>query len=108
MLAPIIDDDFCLCPSIKAFVEVIASVTNISCIRQVTLNSMPAFILRRDVAVLWRVNVIVTHVVVEALGMVTKNFRRRLQQREVSVRTEFLQKAALLGTTRILRKVLEA
>ena len=88
--------------------EVIASVTNISCITQVTLKAMPGFILRREGAVLWRVNVIVTHAVVEALGMVTKNFRRSLQQREVSVRTEFLQKAALLGTRTILRKVLEA
>ena len=88
--------------------EVIASVTNISCITQVTLKDMPGFILRREVAVLWRVNVIVTHAMVEALNMVTENFRRSLQQREVSVRTEFLQKAALLGTARILRNVLEA
>ena len=88
--------------------EVIACVTNISCITQVTLKDMPGFILRREVAVLWHINVIVTHTVVEALGMVTENFRRSLQQREVSVRTEFLQKAALLGTRTILRKVLEA
>ena len=64
--------------------------------------------LRREVARLWRVNVSVTHVVVGALGMVTKNLQRSLQQIGVTVRTEFLQKAALLGTARILRKVLEA
>ena len=63
--------------------------------------------LRREVARLWRVNVSVTHVVVGALGMVTTNLQRSLQQRGVTVRTEFLQKAALLGTARILRKVLE-
>ena len=75
MSAPTIDDDFFFV-SIKAFefVEVIAIVTNISCITQVTLKGMPGFILKRDVAVLWRVNVIVTHPVVEALGMVTKIF----------------------------------
>ena len=52
--------------------------------------------------------VIVTHVVVGALGMVTKNLQRSLQEIGVSPRTEFLQNVALLGTARILRKVLEA
>ena len=55
--------------------------------------------LRRELPWLWRVNVTVTNVVVPAWGMVTKNLRRSLQQRQVSVRTEFLQKAAFLGTT---------
>ena len=64
--------------------------------------------LRREVPWLWRVNVTVTNVVVQAWGMVTKNLRRSLQQRQVSVRTEFLQKAAFLGTTRNWRKVLQA
>ena len=41
--------------------------------------------LRRDVARLCRVNVIVTPVVVEALGMVTKNLEKRRQQIGVSV-----------------------
>ena len=40
--------------------------------------------------------------------MVTKNLQRSLQQIGVTVRTEFLQKVALLGTARILRNVLEA
>ena len=64
--------------------------------------------LRREVPWLWRVNVTVANVVVRAWGMVTKNLRRSLQQRQVSVRTEFLQKAAFLGTTRNWRKVLQA
>ena len=64
--------------------------------------------LRREVPWLWRVNVTVTNVVVPAWGMVTKNLRRSLQQRQVSVRTEFLQKAEFLGTTRNWRKVLQA
>ena len=64
--------------------------------------------LRREVAWLWRVNVTVTHVVVGALGMVTKNLQRSLQQRRVSVRKEFLQEVAFLGTTRNWRKVLQA
>ena len=41
--------------------------------------------LRRDVARLWRVNVTVTPVVVEASGMVTKNSEKRRQQIGVSV-----------------------
>ena len=49
----------------------------------------------------------VTHVVVGALGMVTMNLQRSLQETLVSLRTEFLQNAALIGTARILRKVLE-
>ena len=64
--------------------------------------------LRREVALLSHVNNTVTRVVVGALGMVTKNLQRSLQQIGVSVRTEFQQKAAFLGTTRIFRKVLEA
>ena len=64
--------------------------------------------LKREVARLWCVNVPVTHIVVGALGMVMKNLQRSLQQIGVSVSAEFLQKAALLGTARILQKVLEA
>ena len=56
--------------------------------------------LTREVARLWRVNVTVTLFVVGALGMVMKNEQRSLQQIGVTVRTEFLQKAALLGTAR--------
>ena len=47
-------------------------------------------------------------IVVWASGKVTKNLQRSLQQIGVSERTEFLQKVALLGTTRILQKVLKA
>ena len=36
--------------------EVMARVTNISCIPQVRLKCMPGFILRKKVAVLWYVN----------------------------------------------------
>ena len=64
--------------------------------------------LRREVPWLWRVNVTVMNVVVRVWGMLTNNLRRSLQQRQVSVRTEFLQKAAFLGTTRNWRKVLQA
>ena len=47
-----------------------------------------------------------THVVAGALGIVTKNLQRSPQQIGVAVRTDFLQKAALLGTARILQKFL--
>ena len=46
--------------------------------------------LRREVARLWRVNVSVMHVVVGALGMVTKNLQRSLQQIGVTVRAAYM------------------
>ena len=64
--------------------------------------------LRRQVAKLWNIKTTVVPVVVGALGAVTKNLTKHLQTIRVSTKiAEFLQKAALLGTAHLLRKVLE-
>ena len=64
--------------------------------------------LRREVAKLWNIKTTVLPIVVGALGVVTKNLTRRLKTIGVTTKIELLQKAALLGTARLLRKVLEA
>ena len=45
--------------------------------------------------------------VVGSLGAITKQFGNRLKQIGITVGTAQVQKAVLLGTARILRKVLE-
>ena len=49
----------------------------------------------------------VVPVVVGALGTIPKALEKHLKEIGTSVRVELLQKAALLGTARILRKTLE-
>ena len=50
----------------------------------------------------------VVPVVVGALGVVTKRLDTWLEKLGVTIRTGLLQKSALLGTARILRKLLES
>ena len=50
--------------------------------------------------------VIVVPVVIEALGAVSVNFKEYMKRIGANVRLEFIQKRALLGTARILKKVL--
>ena len=50
----------------------------------------------------------VVPVVVGALGVVSKRFDAWLEERSVTIGTKLLQKTALLGTARILRKLLES
>ncbi|XP_068709115.1 uncharacterized protein [Montipora foliosa] len=64
--------------------------------------------LRREVARLWNVKAKVVPIVVGALGAVTPNLSKHLDAIGVTTRIELLQKAALLGTARLLRRVLEA
>ena len=64
--------------------------------------------LRREVAWLWNVKAKVVPTVIGALGAVTPNFSKHLDAIGVTTRIELLQKAALLGTARLLRQVLEA
>ena len=55
----------------------------------------------------WRIRkVIVVPVVIGALGAVSVNFKEYLKRIGVNVRLEVIQKTALLGTAKILRKVL--
>ena len=64
--------------------------------------------LRREVARLWNVKAKVVPNVVGALGAVTPNLSKHLDAIGVTTRIELLQKAALLGTARLLRRILEA
>ena len=65
--------------------------------------------LRRQIAKLWSIKTSVVPIVVGTLGTVTNNrLGKHLKTFGVTATVELLQKAALLGTARILRKVLEA
>ena len=64
--------------------------------------------LRREVARLWNVKAKVVPIVVGALGAVTPNLSKDLDAIGVTTRIELLQKAALLGTARLVSRVLEA
>ena len=63
--------------------------------------------LARELRKIWQVKVKVVPVVVGALGTIPKALEKHLHQIGTSVRVDLLQKAALLGTARILRKTLE-
>ena len=64
--------------------------------------------LRREIGRLWQLRKVqVVPVVVGALGSVTKEFDRWIEKLGVPVDIGAVQKTALLGTARILRKVLE-
>ena len=56
----------------------------------------------------WNVKAKVVPIVVGALGAVKPNLSKHLDAIGVTTRIELLQKAALLGTARLLRRVLEA
>ena len=64
--------------------------------------------LRREVPRLWNVKAKVVPIVVGALGTVAPNLSKHLDAIGVTTRMKLLQKSALLGTARLLRRVLEA
>ena len=64
-------------------------------------------LLKDEIAKVWRMrNVIVVPIVIRALGAVSVNFKEYMKRIGVNVRLEVIQKTALLGTAKILRKVL--
>ena len=64
-------------------------------------------LLRDEIAKVWRIRkVIVVPVVIGALRAVSVNFKEYMKRIGVNVRLEVIQKTALLGTAKILRKVL--
>lgn len=64
--------------------------------------------LKREIKRLWKLrSVQVVPVVVGALGSVTKEFENWMRKLNIMPEVEILQKTALLGTARILRKVFE-
>ena len=64
--------------------------------------------LKREIGKLWGIRQKeVVLVVVGALGAVSRRLDAWLDKLRITIRTGLLQKTALLGTARILRKVLE-
>ena len=56
---------------------------------------------------IWNVKVNIIPLVVGSLGAIPKQFGNRLKQTGITAGTAQVQKTVLLGTARILRKVLE-
>ena len=64
-------------------------------------------LLKDEIAKVWRMRkVIVIPVVIGALGAVSVNFKEYMKRIGVNLKLEVIQKTALLGTAKILRKVL--
>ena len=63
--------------------------------------------LGKELQKIWNVKVKIIPLVVSSLGAVPKQFGKRLKQIGITVGTARVQKTVLLGTTRILRNVLE-
>ena len=63
--------------------------------------------LGRELQKIWNVKVKIIPLVVGSLGAIPKQFGNRLKQIGITIGTAQVQKTALLGTARILRKVLE-
>ena len=64
--------------------------------------------LKRELKRIWKLRrVTVVPVIIGALGTVSKDMEKWLAEIGVACRLESLQKARLLGTARILRKVLD-
>ena len=63
--------------------------------------------LREEIGHVWQTNkVTVIPVVIGALVVISDKFERYMEKLDVKIVTEIIQKTALLGTARILRKVL--
>ena len=63
--------------------------------------------LAREVAKLWNVTFKIIPVVIGALGTIPNDLEERINEMETSLKTAQIQKSILLGTARMLRKVLE-
>ena len=63
--------------------------------------------LAREVAKLWNVRAKIIPVVIAALGTISNDLEERINEMGLSLKTAQIQMSVLLGTARILRKVLE-
>ena len=63
--------------------------------------------LARELQKIWNVKVKIIPLLVGTLGALSKQFGNRLKQIGITAGTAQVQKTVLLGTVRILRKVLE-
>ena len=61
----------------------------------------------RELQKIWNLKVKIIPLAVGSLGAIPKQFGNRLKQIGITAGTAQVQKTVLLGTTRILRKVLE-
>ena len=61
----------------------------------------------RELQKIWNVKVKIIPSVVDSLGAIPKQFGNRLKQIGMKAGTAQVQKTVLLGTTRILRKILK-
>ena len=65
--------------------------------------------LKREIRKLWTMKKVeVIPIVVGALGAVSKKLDKWIEKLGIQIKIELLQKTALLGTARILRKSLES
>ena len=63
--------------------------------------------LKRELQKIWNIKLKIIPLVVSSLGAIPKQFGNRLKQIGIVALTAQVQKTILLGTARILRKVLE-
>ena len=63
--------------------------------------------LGRELQKIWNVKVKIIPLVVGSLGAITKQFGNRLKQVGITAGTSQVQRTVLLGTAKILRKILE-
>ena len=63
--------------------------------------------LRRELERLWKVKAKVAPIITDALGTVTRNLDSYLKEIGVNVMLQLIQKSALPGSARILRKILD-
>ena len=63
--------------------------------------------LKREVERLWKVKAKVIPIVLGALGTVTRNLSNYIKEIGVKTQIKLIQKSVLLGTARVLRKIIE-
>ena len=63
--------------------------------------------LKREVERLWKVKAKVIPIVLGALGTVTRSLSNYIKEIGVKTQIKLIQKSVLLGTARVLKKVLE-
>ena len=63
--------------------------------------------LASEIKRLWKVEAKVISIVIGALGTIPRGLKENLRTLGITIKVELIQKVALLGTARILRKVLD-
>ena len=63
--------------------------------------------LARETKRLWKVEARVIHFIIGALETIPRGLEENMRTLGITIKVELIQKVALLGTARILRKVME-